>query len=196
MCIKSPTPSVHDTLYSNLPFEYTLWTIGAHLVGRCVLYLYCFLDPLIRWIATGNGWNLRQNAWPKPNDVKSLQSWANQTRQASENWGRSMKSLNAPSRKSGTIGRTYSNEIQLIETFVESKSATNFKGLEALHNNVLNIDDQTLCSNIQMEAEQMYDELRRSIKTFQWNIKKLTLNFNCNKFMHSWQMTMHDIFKQ
>ena len=52
-----------------------------------------------------------------------------------------MKSLKAPPGKSGTIGRTYCNEIQLIEAFVESKSATDFKGFEALHNNVLVIDN-------------------------------------------------------
>ena len=77
----------------------------------------------------------------------------------------------------GQIGRTYCNEIQLIETFVESDSATDFKGFEALHNNVVNIDDQLLCSNVQTEVEQMYDELRRFFETFQWNINKLTLNF-------------------
>ena len=51
-------------------------------------------------------------------------------------------------------------EIQLIETFDEYESATDFKGFEALHNTVLDIDDQLLCSDVQMEAEQMYDELR------------------------------------
>ena len=33
------------------------------------------------------------------------------------------------------------DEIQPIETFVESESATDFKGFEALHNIVLDIDD-------------------------------------------------------
>ena len=42
------------------------------LVGRCVLYSYRFLDPLVRWITTGNGWNLRRSVWLKPNDVISL----------------------------------------------------------------------------------------------------------------------------
>jgi hypothetical protein len=42
--------------------------------------------------------------------------------------------------------------IQPIETFVEFESPTNFKGFEALHNIVLNIDDQLLCSNFQMES--------------------------------------------
>ena len=53
------------THYSNLPLKYALWIgdVGVHLVGRCVLYSYHFLDPLIRWIAIGNRWNLRQPTW-------------------------------------------------------------------------------------------------------------------------------------
>ena len=70
-----------------------------------------------------------------------------------------MKSLKAPSGKLGIIGRTYCNEIQLSETFVESESAIDLKGFEALHNNVLDLDDQFLCANVQMKAEQMCDEL-------------------------------------
>ena len=47
------------------------------------------------------------------------------------------------------------DEIQPIETFVEYESATNFKGFEALHNIVLDIDDILLCSNVQAEVGQM-----------------------------------------
>ena len=86
--------------------------------------------------------------------------------------------------------------IQPIETFVESKNATDFKGFEALHNIVLNIDDQLLCSDVQTEVGQMYDELRRSFETFQRNVNKLTLNVKREKFMHLRQMTLHDMFKQ
>ena len=37
--------SIDSMLYNNLPLQYALWTgiVGAHLVGRCVLYSYCFL---------------------------------------------------------------------------------------------------------------------------------------------------------
>ena len=52
------------------------------------------------------------------------------------------------------------DEIQPIETFVECESATDFKGFEALHIIVLDIDDQLLCSDVQMEVEQMYGEVR------------------------------------
>ena len=158
-------------MYSNLPFKYALWTrvVGAHLVGRCVLYSYRFLDILIRWIVTGNGWNLRRPAWPKPSYVKSLQSWASWTCRASGRWGGSMKWVKAPSGKSGTIGRTYCNGsfvARAYRTFVEFDSDTGFKGFEALHNIVLDIDDQLICSNVQTEARQLYDEMRWSFEMF------------------------------
>ena len=44
------------------------------------------------------------------------------------------------------------NGIQPIETFVKSESATEFKGFEALHNIVLDINDQLIRSEVQMEA--------------------------------------------
>ena len=68
------------------------------------------------------------------------------------------------------------DKIQPIETFVESESATNFKGFVALHNTVLNIDDQLLCFDVQMEAGHMYDELWQLFEMFQRNISKPTLN--------------------
>ena len=87
------------------------------------------------------------------------------------------------------------DKIQPIETFAKSESATNFKTFEALHNIVLNIDNQLLCSNVQTKVEQMYDELWRSFETFQQNVERLTLNIKCKKFMCSQQMTLHDMFK-
>ena len=52
------------------------------------------------------------------------------------------------------------DEFQLIETFVVSESAANFKGFEALHNIVLDIDNQLYCSDVQTEVGQIYDELQ------------------------------------
>ena len=87
------------------------------------------------------------------------------------------------------------DKIQPIEMFVESESATTSKTFEALHNIVLDIDDQLLCSDVQTEARHMYDELRWLFKTFQRNIYKLTLNVKGKKFMRLRQMTLHDMFK-
>ena len=44
------------------------------------------------------------------------------------------------------------DEIQPTETLVESKSATHFKNFEALHNIILDINDQLLCSDAQTEV--------------------------------------------
>ena len=74
--------------------------------------------------------------------------------------------MKAPPGKSRTIGRTCYNEIQHVKTFAKFESATNFKGFEALHNIVLDMNDQLLCSNAQTEVGQMYDELRRSFAMF------------------------------
>ena len=73
------------------------------------------------------------------------------------------------------------DEIQPIKTFGESESATDFKGFEALHINVLDIKDQLLYFDVQMEVEHMYDELRWSLEMFQQNIYKLTLNVKRKK---------------
>ena len=89
-----------------------------------------------------------------------------------------MKSVKAPSRKFGTIGRTYCNEIQHVQTFAESESAIDFEGFEVLHSIVLDIDNQLLCFNVQTQAEQTYDELQQLFETFHRNTNKLTLNFN------------------
>lgn len=50
--------------------------------------------------------------------------------------------------------------------FVETESATDFKDFEALHNNILDIDDQLFYSDVQMKVGQMYYELRQSFETF------------------------------
>ena len=89
------------------------------------------------------------------------------------------------------------DKIQPIETFDEYESATDFKGFEAaLHNTIPDIGDQLLCYDVQTEARQTHDELRRLVETFQRNINKPTLNVKHEKCIHSRQMTLHDMFKR
>jgi len=76
---------------------------------------------------------------------------------------------------------------QPIETFVDLESAIDFKGFEALHSIVLDIDDQLLCSDVQTEAGEMSDALRRSFEAFQLNVNKLTLNIK-QKQMHAFSV--------
>ena len=58
------------------------------------------------------------------------------------------------------------DEIQPIKIFAKFESATDFKGFEVLHNNVLDIDNQLLCSDVQTEDGQMFVELRQSLRHF------------------------------
>ena len=48
------------------------------------------------------------------------------------------------------------DEIQPIKTF---ESATDFKGFEALHNIVLDIDDQSLCFDVQTKLYKLYCDI-------------------------------------
>ena len=114
------------TRYSVLPLKYALWTgaVGAHLVGRCVLYSHRFSRPF------------------------------------------DLMNCNGKQMKPKAILLT---EAQWCEIIVEFESATNFKGIEALPKTILDINDQFLCSNVQTEAQQIYDVcddlLRRFNKT-------------------------------
>ena len=63
----------------------------------------------------------------------------------------------------------------LSRHFVESESATDFKGFEALHKIFLDIDDRLFCFDVQTEVGRMYDEQRRSAETFQQNVT----NWHC-----------------
>ena len=56
-------------------------------------------------------------------------------------------------------GPPLDDEIQPIKILAAFESATDFKGPRALHNIVLNIDGQLLCSNVHAEVGEMYDEL-------------------------------------
>ena len=93
-------------------------------------------------------------------------------------------------------GPHVNDKIEPAEKYVGLKSVIDFKGFEALHNIVLDIDNQLLCSDVQTEVGQMYDELQWSFEMLQQNANKLTLNVKREKFMHLRQMTLHDMFKQ
>ena len=74
--------------YNNFLLKYALWTgvVGAHLVGRCVLYSYFFLDPLIRLYTTGMD-----------------ETWGNLLDRSPTMWN--LSKLNASSKRA--LGREY-----------------------------------------------------------------------------------------
>ena len=119
---------------------------------------------------------MKQPAWLKPNDVESLKGEQTECVEQVGNvwWCKQQKILcfYAGGRwwsfgNDVNWRRTIINDnIQRIVTFVEYESVTDFKDFKALHNIVLDIDNQLLCSDIQTEAGQMYDELWRSFEMF------------------------------
>ena len=67
-----------------------------------------------------------------------------------------MKLVKVPSEKLGITRITYCNEIQPIETFVEHESAIDFRGFEALHNVVLDIDDNRFAPMFKRKVDIQY----------------------------------------
>ena len=91
---------------------------------------------------------------------------------------------------------THLTKAQQCEIIVESKSATDFRGIEALHKIVLDIDDQFIllrCSNGRNRCMMNYDDRLRGFNKTLTNRHGMS---RVKKFMHSWQMTLHDMFKQ
>ena len=65
-----------------------------------------------------------------------------------------------------------------IETFVESESATNFKGFEAPPNIVRDIDDRLFGSENQTETKQTCDEMRRFSETLTSSLRMSSVKKN------------------
>jgi hypothetical protein len=50
-----------------------------------------------------------------------------------------------------------------------------FQGFDSLYKQVLNIEDQLLCLEVQTEAEETFDDLKKSFKSFQSKIRTVNL---------------------
>ena len=150
---------------------------------------------MLWWIAMGNKWNLRQLAWPKPNDVK-LQSLASWTHQASRALGREYEV------GEGAIRKVWGNRENILRRnpvywdirWIWTKCyVPTSKALKLSRYIALSSTSTTNCFALMFkraEVGQMYDELRWSFETFLRNVNKLTFNVKHKKSMHSQQMTL------
>ena len=74
-----------------------------------------------------------------------------------------------------SIQATNDNKDENVHTVVESCAHSpaptgndiTFCGFEHIHNKVLEVEDQLLCPDVQVQAENYYNELRNSFKLFQ-----------------------------
>jgi hypothetical protein len=58
------------------------------------------------------------------------------------------------------------SDVNQLEQIVESHDRVEFHGFESLYKQILDIEDQLLCSNVQTEAEEAFDDLKKSFEEF------------------------------
>jgi hypothetical protein len=68
-----------------------------------------------------------------------------------------------------------------------------FKGFKSLYKQVVDIEDQLLCSEVREEAEETFDDLRKLFKSFQSKVRDITLKAKCKNLQNMCQMTIHDM---
>ncbi len=68
-----------------------------------------------------------------------------------------------------------------------------FKGFESLYKQVVDIEDQLLCSEVQEKAEETFDDLKKLFESFQSKVWVVTLKAKCKNLQNLRQMTIHDI---
>jgi hypothetical protein len=73
-------------------------------------------------------------------------------------------------------------------------SHTQFEGFKDLYEQVLDIEDQLLCHEVQIEAGETYDDLKKSFEVFQNKLRTLMLSAKRKKLQNLRQMTIHDYY--
>ncbi len=63
-----------------------------------------------------------------------------------------------------------------------------------MYKQILDIEDQLFCSNIQTEAEEAFDDLKKSFEEFQAKVRAVVLKARRKKNQNLRQMTIHDMF--
>ena len=81
-----------------------------------------------------------------------------------------------------------------FEKNVETESHTQFEGFEVLYKQVLDIEDQLLCREVQIEANETFDDLKKSFEVFQNKLRTLVLRAKRKKLQNLRQMTIRDMF--
>jgi len=86
------------------------------------------------------------------------------------------------------------SDVNQLEQIVESQDRVEFHGFESLYKQILNIEDQLLCSNVQTEVEETFDDLKKLFEKFQAKVRAVVLKARRKKNQNLRQMTIHDMF--
>jgi len=68
-----------------------------------------------------------------------------------------------------------------------------FKGFESLYKQVVDIEDQLLCSEVQERVEETFDDLKKLFESFQSRVWVVTLKAKRKNLQNLHQMTIHDM---
>jgi hypothetical protein len=98
------------------------------------------------------------------------------------------------SMKINEAGLDEDSDVNQLEQIVESQDRVEFHGFESLYKQILDIDNQLLCSNVQTEAEEAFDDLKKSFKEFQAKVRVVVLKARRKKNQNLRQMTIHGMF--
>jgi hypothetical protein len=63
-----------------------------------------------------------------------------------------------------------------------------------LYKQILDIEDQLLCSNVQTEVEEAFNDLKKLFEEFQAKVRAVVLKARRKKNQNLRQMTIHDMF--
>ena len=80
------------------------------------------------------------------------------------------------------------------ELNVGLENGVTFQGFDSLYKQVLDIEDHLLCPEVQAEAEETFNDLKKSFESFQSKIRVVSLKAKCKKLQNLRQMTIHGMF--
>jgi hypothetical protein len=90
----------------------------------------------------------------------------------------------------------YDNDDDILTSQASDSGLGNtvvFKGFESLYKQVVDIEDQLLCSEVREEAEETFDDLRKLFESFQSKVRAITLKAKRKNLQNLRQMTIHDM---
>ncbi len=77
--------------------------------------------------------------------------------------------------KINEVGLDEDSDVNQLEQIVESQDRVEFHGFESLYKQILDIEDQLLCSNVQTKVEEAFNDLKKSFEEFQAKVRVVVL---------------------
>jgi len=84
--------------------------------------------------------------------------------------------------------------VNIQEFNVSLENEVIFQGFDSLYKQVFDIEYQLFSPKVQTQAEETFDDLKKSFESFQKKIQTVGLKAKRKKLQNLHQMTIHDIF--